>query len=230
MNSKRAIGQQPLNSQSNVLWWGNISVGTPPVQYTVDFDTGSSDFFLPAKNCDTSCEGHTRYDPSASSTSLDRGSPFNLAYNDGTSVSGEQYSDTVTISGLTAIGQAVGAATNYSQDFDISNFPPDGLLGMAFPNIGQYDAPPLIQSLIAQNQMDSPVFAMKLVVNDSELSVGGLESNLYTGDVTYIPIDTPGYWQVTFDALKVGETEVTGSNSCLIDSVCSHYYFLTRLG
>jgi len=64
----------------------------------VDFDTGSSDIFLPSTGCDSSCNGHTRYDPSASA--VDRNKPFKLEYGDGSTVSGEQYIDTVSIAGL----------------------------------------------------------------------------------------------------------------------------------
>ncbi len=63
------------------------------------FDTGSSDLFLPASNCDSTYSGHTLYDPSASSTSSDVGQTFQFQYGDGSTVSGEQYTDTVTLAG-----------------------------------------------------------------------------------------------------------------------------------
>ena len=67
----------------------------------MDFDTGSSDTFLPSKGCDSTCDGHTRYDPSASASAVDLNKPFQLQYGDGSAVSGEQYNDTVSIAGLT---------------------------------------------------------------------------------------------------------------------------------
>jgi cathepsin D len=226
---KRDVAQDPLIDESSQLWIGTISVGTPPVQYTVDFDTGSSDLFLPAKNCNSTCNGHTRYDPSASSTSADIGKPFSLSYGDGSTVSGEQFTDTVTISGLVATNQTLGAATVYSSGFQAPNSPSDGLMGMGFQNISVYNAPPVFQNLIAQGQTGSPIFAMKLATNGSELSLGGLNSNLYTGDVTYVPVTKQGYWQTTFDALNVGGQQVVGSTSCIVDSVRSHYCILTSL-
>ena len=226
---KREVAQDPLTDEHSQLWMGTISVGTPPVQYTVDFDTGSSDLFLPGKNCDSTCSGHTPYDPSASSTSTDLGTPFSLSYGDGSTVSGEQYTDTVTIAGLTATNQTLGAANEYSSGFDSSNFPADGLMGMGFQSISVYNAPPVFQSLVAEGQTDSPVFAMKLTASGSELSLGGLNSDLYTGDVTYVPVSQQGYWQTSFDALNVGGKKVVGSTSCIVDSVRSHYYILTPL-
>lgn len=62
---------------------------------------GSSDLFLPGKDCTENCEGHKVYDTGASSTSQDLGRRFTLGFGDGSSVQGEQFSDTVTIAGLT---------------------------------------------------------------------------------------------------------------------------------
>ena len=66
----------------------------------MDFDTGSSDLFLPSTSCDSSCSGHKLYNPSASSTSQDLGNDFTLSYGDGSMVTGEQYSDVVTVAGM----------------------------------------------------------------------------------------------------------------------------------
>jgi hypothetical protein len=105
----------PLTDYGDTLWGGPITVGTPAVTYicgssflllwpkliewrTVQFDTGSSDLFLPASNCGSTCDGHTLYYPSASSTSSDVGQTFEIQYADG-AVSGEQYTDDVTLAG-----------------------------------------------------------------------------------------------------------------------------------
>jgi cathepsin D len=108
---------------------GNITVGTPPVNFTVGFDTSSSDLFLPGIECDSTCSGHKKYDPSRSSTSKPVGKPFSLDFgNDGTA-SGAQFTDTIEIAGLTATDQTFGVATQYGDGFNSSNFPADGLLG-----------------------------------------------------------------------------------------------------
>ena len=198
---------------------GTISVGTPPVKYTVDFDTGSSDLFLPAKKCDSTCANHTPYDNTASSTSKALGKTFTLKYGDGSTVSGNQFTDTVSIAGLTATKQTLGAATKYSTGFESTNFPADGLMGMGFQSISEYNAPPLFQSLVAAGQTSEPVFAMKLTKSDSELTVGGLNTAMYSGDITYVPVTKEGYWQVDYDSLNVGSKAVSSKTACIIDSV-----------
>lgn len=100
--TRRATGADPLTSeQGGALWQGAISVGTPPQTFTVDFDTGSSDLFLPSTSCTANCKGHKLYNTSSSSTSKDRHQTFYLEYGDGSNVSGEQYTETVTIARLT---------------------------------------------------------------------------------------------------------------------------------
>ena len=100
--TRRATGADPLTSMQNgALWQGAISVGTPAQTYTVDFDTGSSDLFLPSTSCTSNCKGHKLYNPTASSTSIDRRKTFYLQYGDGSYVRGQQYTETVSVAGLT---------------------------------------------------------------------------------------------------------------------------------
>lgn len=56
--------------QNDLLWAGNVGVGTPPQDFLIMFDTGSSDFFVPSVQCVSSaCQGHSQYDQSLSTTS-----------------------------------------------------------------------------------------------------------------------------------------------------------------
>lgn len=98
---------------------------------------------------------------------------------------------------------------------------------MGFPQISEYGTPPVFQTLIYQGQVDSQVFAMKLATTGSELTLGGLNSNIYTGDITYVPVTQEGFWQTKFDGLNVSGQSVIGETACIIDSVrisCNHWY------
>lgn len=99
--TRRAVdGHEPLKDEDDgSLWQGSLTIGTPAKTFTVQFDTGSSDLFIPGPSC-PSCRGHAVYNPSSSSTSVDVHKPFNLAFGSG-AVRGEQYIDTVSVSGLT---------------------------------------------------------------------------------------------------------------------------------
>ncbi|KAH8986124.1 acid protease [Lactarius akahatsu] len=218
---KRSIKRDngdPLADFGHELWYGSITVGTPPVTYTVDFDTGSSDLFLPASNCDSSCSGHTLYDPESSSTSSDVGQSFKLQYTDGSAVSGEQYTDTVTIAGFKATGQRLGAATTYSSGFQSNGFPADGLLGMAYQSLSKYGASPVFQSLVSQGQVSAPVFSFYLAESGSELYIGGTNQNHFTGSFAYMPVTTQGFWQGSFDGISVNGKTVVSRQGATIDT------------
>ncbi|KAF9945147.1 hypothetical protein BGZ70_004013, partial [Mortierella alpina] len=163
----------PLTNGNNGLWYGAINVGTPPKPFTVLFDTGSADLFLPGTDCDSSCDGHTQYDPSSSSTAQDLKKSFLINNGDGLTVSGKQFTDTVSIGGFTGTSQTLGAAMRYSSAFGISQFPADGILGMAFQKISKFDAPPIPQTLANQHQLEEYVFSFKLAASGSELYMGG---------------------------------------------------------
>lgn len=113
--AKRATGSVPLTDYGDVLWLGTISVGTPALSYTVDFDTGSSDLFLPDSSCTTNCQGHKAYNPTLSTTSASRRKTFKLAYGDGSTVSGQQYMDVVAAGGLTVSGRISRASKRSSR-------------------------------------------------------------------------------------------------------------------
>jgi cathepsin D len=76
--------------------------------FTVHFDTGLSEFFLPGSTCANGCNSHTLYDPDASSTSKALETPFHLEYVNENELSGTLYTDDVTVAGLTATTQTMG--------------------------------------------------------------------------------------------------------------------------
>ncbi|KAH9041264.1 acid protease [Lactarius pseudohatsudake] len=216
-STKRGNGN-PLTDDSEQLWYGSITVGTPAVNYTVDFDTGSSDLFLPGSDCDSTCSGHKLYDPSSSFTSSDTKQKFALEYGDGSTVSGEQYTDTVTLAGFKATRQRLGAATTYSSGFQSDEFPPDGLLGMGYESLSSYGASPVFQNLVSQGQVSTPVFSFYFSESGSELYIGGTNQALYTGSFTYMPVIIRGYWEGLFDSISVDGKTLFGPGRAIIDT------------
>ena len=85
-------GGVPLTDQQNdLLWTGQIAIGTNNQKFTVDFDTGSSDLWIPSKSC-SSCGSHNKYDPSHSGKK--QSGSFSIGYGDGSTASGKPYTDT----------------------------------------------------------------------------------------------------------------------------------------
>jgi cathepsin D len=224
LGNKRAVREEQLKVKGQ--WWiGSISVGTPPVQFTVAIDTGTSDLVLPGVNCDN-CVGQKPFNTSASSTSVDLKATFTIPEDDddGSVTSGELFNDTVSIGGLTATHQTLGVAKEYNDDlYKTNGFTADGLIGMGFEHTSRYNATPVFQSLVAEGRTESSLFAMKLADKGAELTLGYLNSDLYTGAVAYAPITTPGYWIFNVDAINVSGHGVLSNMSCVVDSVRIHY-------
>ncbi|KAF7365422.1 Acid protease [Mycena venus] len=208
--SKRATASEPLTDFEEDLWFGTITVGTPPQTLTVDFDTGSSDTFLPAVGCDATCDGHTLYDPAASSTAVNTTDPFFLQFGAG-NATGFVFTDTVTIAGLTAQSQAVGASNHYSVEFEVDNFPPDGLVGMAFPALAVFGDNPLFTTLADQGTVP-PVFGVKLADTGSELFLGGVDTALFTGAFRNVSLIEEDFYALNLQALDVNNKVVATAN------------------
>ncbi|KAF9220234.1 acid protease [Gyrodon lividus] len=214
---KRGSGGAPL-SYSSSTWYGIIGVGTPAMLFDVVFDTGSSDLILPGPDCDESCDGHNSYYPEDSDTSIDLEDLFSIIYLDGSNGVGELFSDVVSVAGLEAFGQTIGAALHYSQSLESHKFPADGFMGMAFQSASSYDASPVFQTLISNDETDQPVFAFSFVAPGPELYLGGTNPAMYTGDFTYVDVTAPGLWQINIDDIVVNGQSLLTNIAAIIDT------------
>ncbi|KAF7346076.1 Acid protease [Mycena sanguinolenta] len=204
---------EPLTDFEEDLWFGTITVGTPPQTFTVDFDTGSSDTFLPAVGCDDTCDGHTLYDTAASSTAVNTNDPFFLQFGAG-NATGTIFTDTVTVAGLTAQSQAIGASNHYSVEFEEANFPPDGLVGMAFESLSVFGDNPLFSTLVNQGTVP-PVFGVRLTDSGSELLLGGVDPKLFTGAFRNVSLIEEDFYATALQALEVNNRIIATVNGIL---------------
>uniref|UniRef100_A0A6P7GYQ2 Cathepsin D-like n=1 Tax=Diabrotica virgifera virgifera TaxID=50390 RepID=A0A6P7GYQ2_DIAVI len=106
-------------------------------------------------------------------------------------------------------------------------------MGMAYPDLTASGATPFFQNLIAQGDLDAPVFSFYLsqIANgdDGELMLGGSDPNYYTGDFAYTPVSRPLYWQITGQGISVKYGKVTkylcqSGCQCVIDTGTSLIY------
>ncbi|KAE8234311.1 hypothetical protein CF326_g642 [Tilletia indica] len=194
-------GNEPLTDQENeLLWTGQVGVGTPVQTITLDFDTGSSDTWVNPKI----------YKPSASSTAKKTGKTFRVAYGDGSNASGDIYLESVTVGGLTALNQAFGNATKSTLQ-DSGN---QGIAGMAFETIAQFNAPPFFDTLVSQGTAPQNVFAFGLWPEGARLDLGQIVAEAYQGDITYSKVDdSDGFWTTSFEV-----TGAEGTQTGIIDT------------
>ncbi|KIW02964.1 vacuolar protease A [Verruconis gallopava] len=209
----------PVSNFLNAQYFSEISVGTPPQNFKVVLDTGSSNLWVPSSECGSiACYLHSKYDHDSSSTYKKNGSEFAIQYGSG-SLSGYVSRDTVRIGDLTIKDQLFAEATSEpGLAFAFGRF--DGILGLAYDTISVNKIPPPFYSMIDQKLIDEPVFAFYLSDtkdgDDSEAVFGGIDKSHYTGDITYIPLRRKAYWEVDLDAITFGDATAEIENTGVI--------------
>jgi saccharopepsin len=199
--------------------FSEISIGTPPQDFKVILDTGSSNLWVPSQSCGSiACYLHAKYDSSASETYKKNGSDFEIRYGSG-SLSGFVSQDVVTIGDLKIKGQDFAEATSEpGLAFAFGRF--DGILGMGFDRISVNGIVPPFYQLVNQKLIDEPVFAFYLNSesgsDDSEVVFGGVDKDHYTGKITEIPLRRKAYWEVDLDSISFGDETAELENTGVI--------------
>ncbi|KPM38239.1 Endothiapepsin [Neonectria ditissima] len=204
--SEGTVTTSPTEDDSE--WLTPVQIGTPPQTLSLDFDTGSSDLWVfSTETAANEVNGQTTYSPSKSTTSKKlSGATWSIQYGDGSSSSGDVYTDKVTVGGLTVSAQAVEAAQTVSDTFT-SESDLDGLLGLGFSSINTVQ--PKQQKTFfdsALSQLDSPVFTADLKHNKpGKYNFGFIDTSAYTGAISYTKVDSSqGWWQFTSAGYAVG--------------------------
>merc|ERR1712232_105674 len=152
------------------------------------------------------------------------GREYNVQYGSGP-VKGVFASDTVNVGGIEVENQLFAQVTDVSFGplniaFAVGKF--DGLLGLGFKSISQYNIPTPFEAMVARGLVKESVFAFYLQSDASamgELVFGGIDQSHYTGDLVDVPLISETYWEVSLDAMKFGGSSVISSpQKAIIDS------------
>ncbi|TFK03780.1 O-acetyl-ADP-ribose deacetylase MACROD2 [Platysternon megacephalum] len=214
-----AVAYEALANYLDMSYYGAISIGTPPQNFLVLFDTGSSNLWVPSTYCQSqACTTHTLFNPSDSSTYSSNGQTFSLQYGSG-SLTGVFGYDTVTIQDVSITKQEFGLSeTEPGTNFVYSQF--DGILGLGFPAIAAGGATTVMQGLMQENLISAPLFSFYLSGQESiqdggELLFGGIDSNLYSGQIVWTPVTQDAYWQIGIEGFSVdGQSSGWCSSGC----------------
>jgi len=135
----------PLKDYMNTQYFVNITIGTPPQEFLVVPDTGSSNLWVYAHECHSiPCMTHDTFNASKSSTYKKDGQDFVIQYGSG-GVTGIVDQDDAALGSGTAM-MSFGAVNKVSgPTFYVSKM--DGIIGLAYNTISVDKLPTFVDSM-----------------------------------------------------------------------------------
>ncbi|PAV79018.1 hypothetical protein WR25_03154 [Diploscapter pachys] len=219
---------QPVHDWGDFEYLGNITIGTPDQQFLVVLDTGSSNLWVPATDCNGApCKTKHKFDKTKSSTYKENGKKWTIQYGSG-DASGTLGEDTVRFGAIGENQLAIpsttfGLASKISNDF--KNDATDGILGLAFQSLAVDNVMPPLQNAIKQGLLDQPLFTVWLEhrgnMNDAAGGVftyGAVDSTNCGPLVAYQPLSSASYWEFKIAGISLGTYKSTKSYSVISDT------------
>ncbi|CAL8307395.1 unnamed protein product [Boreogadus saida] len=212
--SLMVTGEQMTND-ADLAYFGVISIGTPPQSFKVIFDSGSSNLWVPSVYCNSAaCNNHDKFSPRASSTYRYDGKTLDIHYGTG-SMTGLLAYDTVTVAGAAIRNQIFGMSQTEAPF--LQHMKADGILGLAYPRLSASGATPVFDNMMKQGLVTYDMFSVYLSRNSAQGSVvtfGGVDPNHYSGSITWIPLSSELYWQITVHSVTVNGRAVACVGGC----------------
>ncbi|XP_057583140.1 pregnancy-associated glycoprotein 2-like [Hippopotamus amphibius kiboko] len=203
------ISLQLLRNHLDLSYIGNITIGTPPQEFRVVFDTGSSDIWVSSIYCSSSsCRTQKRFDPHSSTTYRSSALKLDFNYHSGRMVGFLGY-DTVRIGNFVILGQAFGLTKKL---LGLNHVTYDGILGLGYPSLAHKRTTPVFDNLKTRGIISQPVFAFYLSnrkENGSMVMFGGVDHSYHKGQLKWIPVSRTHLWQITMNRITM-DGEVVG--------------------
>jgi len=214
-----------VKDYANAQYYGVVKLGSPPQEFQVIYDTGSSNLWVPEKGC-INCGykwihgGKNKYDSDASESFVNDGSEFKIQYGSG-AVSGTFVKDTVTLATdlevveqeFAVVHDAKGMGIGYAFGYF------DGILGLGFDELSVGGVETVFHNAIEQGILEKSMFAFYLGdEKDGELTFGGYDEDKFVGDdLTWISLSEAAYWKINIDGVKMRSYSSKSTNA-IVDS------------
>ena len=188
----------------------NISIGTPPQNFTVLLRTDITAVWVPSSLCPVDrfdmCRNHRQYNRTLSKTYRRNGQRFGdngmyceLSY------------DTVSLGGASVVNQSFAEAFQYI--YNDTGIPYDGLFGLGLRQRIFSNDSSIFVNMIQQNVIDSIVFGIYYRKNSTDpndsggLIIGGRNESVYKKNLVYVNCTSQYLWQFTVDLVFLNTTD-----------------------
>lgn len=190
-----------LDNTNDISYTGEMSLGTPPQNFNMVFDTGSSNLWVPSSKCSTAtCIAKNQYDASKSDSSEKTTGTFSIQYGTG-SVSCDVFSDVLTLGGLKTKVSA-GEATIMASFF--GNVPQmDGIFGLAYQRIASNNIEPPMAALKKAGLIKKNIVGFSMTKDQAEgsfMTIGDIDQSLMTDKskkLFWHEVSNKMYWDVS---------------------------------
>merc|ERR1719324_726606 len=226
-----------FHSKSKVVhaseYYGKISLGSPPQEFLVVFDTGCGNLLIPSKQCtDEACTSHKRFDPSLSASSVeiafadepdkavDKGGDrdvVTITFGTG-EMSGVFIKDNICVGNICTHGNFVAATEESDEPFSLVPF--DGIFGLSLPQMSEGPHFNVLDCMIRDKVLKSNMFSVFFGAGDSEeseITFGEFKAERMASELFFVPVSTPGYWQVEMEDITIkNERQSLCTNHCQV--------------
>jgi Eukaryotic aspartyl protease. len=210
----------PLTNYYGYAYYGEVSIGTPPISFKLIFDNYASNIWVPSVLCKDNmkpfCATHQRYNQTASSTSGGSNQSntyfvYGLPDNSGLWAGG-------AVTDNAEIGGEIGGviikkaniiqmkATNVS---DLQWLAYDGVFGLGFTD-SSYNGtfPAIFDQMIQQRVISDPSFSLYFSQNTSKpgaIVLGGINPKYNSSAFVYHKLMNHNSWLVRVEKFEVGD-------------------------
>ncbi|KFA61225.1 hypothetical protein S40285_06452 [Stachybotrys chlorohalonatus IBT 40285] len=209
---------------SDMSYFVQIQLGSEGREYYMLVDTGAGSSWIMSDQCRTeACTLHDTYGPSQSESIEESDREFQIVYGTG-EVNGTLATDSLTIAGI-SLDYQFGLAHNTSRDF--INFVFDGILGFSMDRGVNQN---LVEALAESGELEDNLFSIALHRaadgdNVGQLSLGSINADRYTGDISYSPLLEGDEWTVEIEDMSYdGRDAGVGGIRSYIDSGTSYIF------
>jgi len=213
---------------NDVGYIATIQAGTPPRDFSILMDSGSSDFWVGGEGCQSQaggdCGPHVFLGQQSSTTFQDSGNAFQVTYGSG-EVQGNIISDNINVAGLALDKHVFGVALVESADFSGDTTKFDGLMGLAKSSLSNQGVLTPVEALAKQGLINEAITSYKISrvsdgLNDGEITFGGLDQSKFDPNslVTFQNVNKDGFWEGDFTVSVDGQDLGLSGRTTILDT------------